>query len=116
LLSGLRPGGIFYARTPSLAPILRIFQFLRLPYDFTFPAHVHDLGQKFWESILDCLPLDRCAFQVLLSRPSIVETSFRSNPLRTAISYLLKSPWYILHRHYRLIGGWEVVIHRCVEK
>src|SRR5258708_27559661 len=30
LLSGLRPGGIFYARTPSLAPILRIFQFLRL--------------------------------------------------------------------------------------
>jgi 2-polyprenyl-3-methyl-5-hydroxy-6-metoxy-1,4-benzoquinol methylase len=112
LLSAVRPGGMFYARTPSVVPLFRIFQFLHLPYDFTFPAHLHDFGQTFWEGILQFLDGDPASFHTLHSSPSMVETVFRRNPVRTAVAYLLKSPWYLFRRHYRLVGGWEVVIQR----
>jgi 2-polyprenyl-3-methyl-5-hydroxy-6-metoxy-1,4-benzoquinol methylase len=112
LLTALRPGAFFYARTPSIVPLFRMFQFLHLRYDFTFPAHLHDFGQTFWERILKCLDLDPASFCIVRSRPSIVETVFQQNPLRTAVAYLLKSLWYLCSHHYRLVGGWEILIQR----
>jgi SAM-dependent methyltransferase len=112
LLAALRRGGILYVRTPAMAAILRLFERLRLPYDFTFPGHVHDLGQDFWEGILQRLPAEAGKVRMLSSRPAIVETSFRTNPFRTAAAYALKSPWYVLGRRYQLVGGWEVFIQR----
>ncbi len=112
LLSRVKPGGVFYARTPSAASILRIFQFLRLPYDFTFPAHVHDLGQEFWEQVPRLVEAEAGTLQLISSRPSVVETSFLHNPIRAIAAYALKAPWYVLGSSYRLVGGWEVVIRR----
>jgi 2-polyprenyl-3-methyl-5-hydroxy-6-metoxy-1,4-benzoquinol methylase len=77
LLSVLRSGGLFYARTPSVVSIFRVFQRLGLSFDFTYPAHVHDLGQTFWERILPYLDIAGKQCELLWSRPSIVETSFR---------------------------------------
>jgi hypothetical protein len=108
----MRPGGVFYARTPSVVPLFRIFQFLHLHYDFTYPAHLHDFGQGFWERILLCLDCDPASFSIVRSRPSLIETVFRLNPVRTAVAYALKSPWYLFSRHYRLVGGWEILIQR----
>ncbi len=112
LLAAVRPGGVFYARTPSVVPLFRILRFLHLRYDFTYPAHLHDLGQTFWERILPCLERDAASFAIVRSRPSIVETMFRRHPARTAAAYVLKSPWYLFPRHYRLVGGWEILIQR----
>jgi 2-polyprenyl-3-methyl-5-hydroxy-6-metoxy-1,4-benzoquinol methylase len=112
LLLAMDSGGVFYARTPTVSSILRILRLLGFPYDLTFPGHVHDLGQTFWESILSYVPSETGQFSILSSRPSIVETSFRQSPLRTVAAYSLKSPWYILRKLYPLVGGWEVVLRR----
>jgi 2-polyprenyl-3-methyl-5-hydroxy-6-metoxy-1,4-benzoquinol methylase len=112
LLSSMKPGGMFYARTPTMVPILRILQFFRLPYDFTFPAHIHDLGQAFWEQIPQSVEAEAGAIRLISSRPSVVETSFSHNAVRTLAAYALKAPWYLMGSSYRLVGGWEVVIQK----
>ena len=47
-------------------------------------------GSAFWNG----LPASCGKFRLMSSRPSIVETSFRADPLRTAMAHALKSPWY----------------------
>lgn len=111
LLNALRPGGVFYARTPSVVPLLKVARLCGVPYDFTFPGHVHDLGQKFWASILRHLLLEH-SIVVLDARPSLVETTLGIHPLRTAAAHLLKAPWRVLGRSYGLVGGWEVFFRR----
>ncbi len=111
LLSRLTPGGIFYARTPYVAPLMRIAHRVHSSFDFTFPAHLHDLGQPFWDSLLDWLPTESLDFPVTQvgSRPSPLETSLASNPTRTIVAAVLKAPWHVLGSRYTLVGGWEAV-------
>ena len=103
----LEKGGIFYARTPYMVPIMKLCGHFGIKLDLTYPAHVHDLGQKFWESYFNG-KLSRGTFRILRSRPSIVETSFREHFLKTLAAYSLKSPWYLIGRSYKLVGGWEI--------
>ncbi len=115
LLSALRPGGLFYARTPAVAPMLRVLQRVGLPTDFTYPAHVHDMGEAYWCNILRLLPAEFRDYSVVWSRPSIVETTLRKNALRTVAAHVLKAPWHILGTRYQFVGGWEVLISRPLE-
>jgi hypothetical protein len=79
--------------------------------DFTYPGHVHDMGQAFWENVLASLRAGS-NFRLVRSRPAIVETEFRMHPSRTAVAYALKSPWWLLRGAYSMVGGWEAVIGR----
>jgi 2-polyprenyl-3-methyl-5-hydroxy-6-metoxy-1,4-benzoquinol methylase len=115
LLSALRPGGLFYARTPCVASLFHILQRIGLPVDFTFPAHVHDMGEEYWSNILRLLPAKFQHYSVIWSHPSIVETTLRKNPMRTVAAYVMKSPWRTLGNRYRFVGGWEVLIRRPLE-
>src|SRR5207253_5724658 len=76
LLDVLNKGGIFYARTPSMATCIWLCNVLRIKWDFTFPAHIHDLGQDFWESFFGKI-FSAVDFSILESKPAIVETSFK---------------------------------------
>ena len=111
LLNRLEPGGIFYARTPYVAPLMRIAHRAHTSFDFTFPAHLHDLGQPFWDRLLDWLPGQSLDFSVTQvgSRPSPLETSLASNPTRTVVAAVMKAPWRVLGSRYTLVGGWEAV-------
>jgi hypothetical protein len=112
LFSSIRSnGGVFYARTPYVAPFLKLTKVIGMSFDFTYPAHVHDLGAKFWNNFPSALPLAG-EFQVLRSTPSIVETSTRRHIMRTLVAHLLKMPGYIMKESYGLVGGWEIVIRR----
>ncbi|MEK7269836.1 MAG: methyltransferase domain-containing protein [Planctomycetota bacterium] len=111
LLDRLEPGGVFYARTPHMLPLMKFCGLLGIRLDFTYPAHVHDLGQAFWEHFFrsgNALG----EFQLLRSRPSIVETTFGRRFLRTAAAYAFKAPWYVLGKSYGLVGGWEVFVRK----
>ena len=112
LLCSLEAGGVFYARTPYVVPLLRL---LRLPLFrkllFTYPGHVHDMGQPFWNNILNELGLSP-ELRVLRSTPSIVERSFKDDFFRALAAHLLKAPWYVLRKHYGLVGGWEIFIQK----
>ena len=84
-----------------------------MPFDFTYPAHVHDLGKRFWEGLTGRLGFAPGDLDLIHSRPSIVESGLQASPLRTIAAYLLKSPWYLLPNTYPYVGGWEVVYFRC---
>lgn len=111
LFDRVAPGGTFYARTPYWAPFARLSKRV----DLTFPGHVHDMGPEFWGRVHETFALDA---DLVASRPSIVETTLRSSPLRTLVAHLLKAPAHAelaLRRpgaspRWRFVGGWEAVL------
>ncbi|MGE5486523.1 MAG: class I SAM-dependent methyltransferase [bacterium] len=111
LFSAIRPGGRLYVRTPWVAPILRWCERLGLPFDFTYPAHLHDFGRDFWERIQISLSFDKGRYRLVLSRPSFPETTFSQAPARTLVAHLIKAPG-----HFRIpwsyVGGWEALFER----
>lgn len=111
LLASMKIRGVFYARTPYVTPLSKVAKLLNSKFDFTYPAHVHDLGARFWNNIVGNLALEG-EFHVLRSTPSIVETSFREHFLRTFAAYVLKIPGYVFKENYGFVGGWEIFIRR----
>jgi len=111
VLSRVRPGGVLYIRTPQVKSFVLLAKALRFGWDFTFPAHVYDLGQAFWEQHFGSAAL-RERFAVLSSKPSLVEASFTESPLRAGLSLLFKMPWYLLGGIWGFVGGWEIVLRR----
>jgi 2-polyprenyl-3-methyl-5-hydroxy-6-metoxy-1,4-benzoquinol methylase len=111
LLASLKNGGVFYARTPYVTPLSKIAKAVNVNFDFTYPAHVHDLGAKFWNNVIYVLPLEG-EFNLLRSTPSIVETSFRQHFWRSLAAHLLKVPGYAFKETYGLVGGWEIFLRR----
>jgi hypothetical protein len=101
------PGGsVFYARTPYVLPFMKLFGLVGLQWDFLYPAHLHDLGQEFWDGF-------RCeGWEMVASQPSLVESSLRDHLLTAVAAHLFKAPWYVLGKRYGLVGGWEVVMRR----
>ena len=111
LFACMKTNGVFYARTPYVSPLMKIAACLKRNFDFTYPAHVHDLGAKFWNNIAGRISGDG-KYRVARSAPSIVETTFRRHFLRTLAAFTLKIPGYFLKEHYGLVGGWEVFVCR----
>lgn len=114
LLQYMEKGGIFYARTPYMLPMMKLMQGIGMKVDFTYPAHLHDLGQAFWEDYFTKELYGN--FQILKSRPSIVETTLRKHPLRTIAALLFKTPWYLLGKSYKYVGGWEVFVRKTANE
>lgn len=108
LLSLVACDGHFYARTPYMEPIVSLAATFGKAIDFTFPGHIHDMGQPFWESVFE----GNDEFNLIVSQPSLVETSVWSNPVRTIVAYALKAPWLVLGKNWRFVGGWEVGVQR----
>lgn len=111
LLASLKPSGVLYVRTPAVASFLKLAEVFGRKLDFTFPAHLHDFGQRFWEKILSLVP-DGSEFEILRSAPSLVETDFRRHPWHTVAALIAKAPWRLLGRKYGLVGGWEMLFRR----
>jgi len=111
LLNSLRAHGRAYFRTPNVASVIQLASRFGVHIDFTYPGHLHDMGQAFWENLPVSLGLDG-EFSLLRSRPSILETEFRAHPSRTAIALAFKLPWLLLGNRYTMVGGWETVIAR----
>lgn len=111
LVRSLRPGGAAYFRTPSMSSILKLGSRLGMHIDFTYPAHVHDMGQAFWDNLHLSMGSD-CDWRLTRSRPAIVEADFRRHPVNAAVAFLFKLPWYALRSHYTMVGGWEAIIAR----
>ncbi len=114
LLARAADGALFYARTPWDSPLARVVPGYRVKW----PRHLHDLGPDFWEGFME---RHGSSGSVVFSRPSIVETSLRSSPMRTVVAHLAKIPARIEQRIrgigpartgrlWRFVGGWEVLI------
>jgi len=111
ILARVAPGGSLYIRTPFAAPFMQVARLLGKSWDFTFPAHVHDLGQNFWERYFTASYLDQ-TFSIKSSRPSIVQASIREHPLEALVSHFFKLPWHFLGKAWPFVGGWEITVVR----
>jgi SAM-dependent methyltransferase len=111
LFRALGRDGLLYIRTPAVAGFLELATACGRQLDFTFPAHLHDFGQRFWENILNLIP-NGSEFEILHSAPSLVETDFRRHPWHTLAAHIAKAPWRVLGERYTLVGGWEIVFTR----
>jgi 2-polyprenyl-3-methyl-5-hydroxy-6-metoxy-1,4-benzoquinol methylase len=107
-----RPGAYFYARTPYMIPLARLIR----KFDLTYPAHVHDMGSSFWNRFIETFGLQA---DLIVSRPSLVETTFRNAPMRTLAALIMKLPSHLelairrprpIDPMWKLVGGWEAVL------
>jgi hypothetical protein len=109
LFRAVAPGGYFYARTPWTVPMSRL-----TTIDMTYPFHVHDIGAGFWNRVGTTFGLSA---ELMVSRPSPIETSFRQHPARTTIAMLCKSvaaaERLVLGQRtdplWSIVGGWEAM-------
>jgi hypothetical protein len=100
-----------YFRTPAMSSLIKTAALFGVRIDFTFPGHVHDMGQPFRETVLSTLGVSSTSRRIR-SRPAIVETEFLAHPSRTTIAHAFKWPWFVLRRNYSMVGGWEAVFAR----
>ncbi|MET1414192.1 class I SAM-dependent methyltransferase [Roseibium sp. HPY-6] len=110
LIGLLKPEGHLYVRTPYIVPLKRIVPAI----DFSFPAHMHDLGVDFWNRVPDvfCEKLG-----IVHSSPSIVEIDWRTNWYRYLIAASMKLPAnieFFFHKRKKFaiwpyVGGWETM-------
>lgn len=112
LYASIAQNGFFYARTPYVIPLTRLFPGL----DLTYPAHVHDMGSDFWNRFSDTF---QWCTRVVASRPSVVAGNLVADPLRTLAAAVLKAPAHVENwlspssrapRLWHLVGGWEILL------
>lgn len=111
LIRLLDDGGIFYARTPYAVPLIRLYRILGKKWNFMYPMHLHDLGSDFWNPFLLKMSLDE-HFEVIKSKPSIVQASMNKRFIIAIASYTFKAPWYLIGNRYKLVGGWEIFLRK----
>jgi hypothetical protein len=107
----METGGVMYARTPFILPFIRLANLTGIGVDFSYPCHLHDLGARFWNNFTGNIPVPG-TYEIIHSRPSIVETTFKHHFFRTLLAYTLKAPGFVFQKHYPLVGGWEVMIKK----
>ena len=106
LCSMLASGGFFYVRTSYVMPLMKAFSYFGVKIDFTYPGHLYDFSQAFWESAPEKV-FASDSMTLVVSRPSPVETSFRMFPVRTVAAWVLKSLWFLTCGRWKIVGGWE---------
>lgn len=105
--------GLLYVRTPYVVPLMTTARRLGVRVDFTYPAHLHDMGAPFWDHVDEWWPALSPQDRVLASRPSPVESGVRDAPLRTGVSATLKGASRAVPPLRRFVGGWEWVVARA---
>lgn len=110
LFEKVEPGGKIYIKTPYISPLIHLLNFFGIHMDFTYPIHLHDFGPAFLNNMPITFRID--GFQWIVSQPSLPETSFKKNFIRSACATLLKAPHRILGDRYPFVGGWEIAYTR----
>ena len=102
ILMYFRDEGLMYVRTPYKYPLFNLLRKFRIRLGLHFPEHIWDLGQNFYKHLVS----DN--IKLVVSKPSLVETSFKMNFFACLAAYCLKAPWYVCH-FWPYVGGWEAV-------
>lgn len=101
-------GGYAYFRTPYMYPLWRDLQRIGIDYETLYPEHIWDLGEKWYAFLPAYIKDGKTKIELIVSKPSIVQESFKSHFLTALASYVLKAPWYVFH-WWPYVGGWEAV-------
>lgn len=108
LFTLLTGGGYIYFRTPYVYPLWRDLRRFGITYKTLYPQHIWDLGGGWYDGLVSYVKYEKEDIHLILSKPSIVEESFKINFWIALASYVLKAPWYICHK-WPYTGGWEAI-------
>ena len=111
LLHQMKPNGKFYARTPYIFPFKYLIDKIGKRLDIGYPGHLFDMGNSFWNRVLETVE-ENNNYETLISKTSLVETTFKEWFSRTLIAYIFKFPSRFFKKHYHFVGGWEIVISK----
>jgi SAM-dependent methyltransferase len=116
LFNSLKTNGYFYARTPYKLPIELALNSIGIKKNnLQFPWHLFDMGREFWNNIPSFYKTNFSTnLKLIISRPSLVQTSFKRKKKKFILAYLLKIPGYFLKK-WNYVGGWEVFIQKTNE-
>ncbi|MCL2222329.1 MAG: class I SAM-dependent methyltransferase [Oscillospiraceae bacterium] len=98
--------GYIYIRTPYLIPLYKFLKRFGVEIDLQFPDHVHDFSKAFFEKLPGTMKCE--SLEIIASRPSLFENSFRKHFMNALISRIIRFPYHFNHR-YPFVGSWEVV-------
>ena len=104
------PGGVLYFRTPFKYPLYHLLKKAGSTLDMLYPRHLWDLGDEWWEKIARCAKVDGLV-DLVESRPSIAEKSFKEHLFIALIANGMKAPWFAC-RKWKFVGGWETLYLR----
>ncbi|MCR5688212.1 MAG: class I SAM-dependent methyltransferase [Lachnospiraceae bacterium] len=107
LFAHLKKSGSVYFRTPYMYPLYSLMRRFGVNMDMEWPDHIWDMGKEFWEG-LPGIPGIGEGLKCVLSRPSIVEKTLKSDFGVAAASHIMKAPWHLFHG-WPYVGGWECV-------
>lgn len=108
LFTIVKDGGMLYFRTPYRYPLYKLAKHFGVEFDMLYPGHIWDFGgNKWWRKIPQIVGLEN-EIEIVSSKPSIVEKSFKAHFLIALASYILKAPWFICHL-WPYVGGWEAI-------
>ena len=106
LFNMIKENGFLYFRAPYFYPIYNVLKKFGIEFDIMYPHHVWDLDDKWWDKLTEILNISDA--EIVVSKPSIVEKSFKSHPLGALVAYIMKAPRY-LFKKWKYVGGWEAV-------
>lgn len=115
ILCRMQQNAVFYSRGPYMVPLAKFFNSINLNMFLAYPEHLYEnMGFEFYDNLFTkVFPEKKNNFQVIISKPSIVATTYKKGEiLETLAAYLFKAPYILFNRKYKLVGGWEVVIQR----
>lgn len=103
IVSHFADNGLMYIRTPYKYPLFNLLRKVGIRISLHFPEHIWDLGGDFYKY------LETDGLKLVVSRPSIVETSFKMKFFTSLAAHCLKALWFIC-RLWPFVGGWEAVL------
>jgi 2-polyprenyl-3-methyl-5-hydroxy-6-metoxy-1,4-benzoquinol methylase len=110
LFSRLSEKGFFYCRMPYARPLFLLAKRLGIQYDMLYPGHIWDFPPEWFEKLHTVIDAAKTA-RIVVSRPSIPETTLRSHFVRAVLTRLFKAPWYLFH-NWPFVGGWEAIYQK----
>ncbi len=106
----LASDGFLYCRMPYAYPLFKLLKTFNIRFDMLYPGHIWDFSPEWYEKMIPYVARDH-NIKIILSRPSIPETTFRNHFMRALLTRILKAPWFIFH-WWPYVGGWEAIYQR----
>ena len=107
LFSKIVRGGYLYCRMPYAYPLFKLSRKIGMHFDMLYPGHMWDFSPEWYYRIIQYIESNE-HIKIIVSRPSIAETTFKQHFFRALITHAFKMPWIIWHG-WSFVGGWEAI-------
>ena len=110
LFDRLAVDGFLYCRMPYAYPMFSLAKKIGIDFDMLYPGHIWDFPPEWFENVIKFVS-DPDHVSLVVSQPSIPETTLNSHFIRALVTRMFKAPWYVFHK-WPFVGGWEAIYRK----